>query len=331
MLFVESQRGCPGLSDSRAASIKGVVMSEHIVHTGVLEDTVMLMPYLKSIPSDFVNAIQSHIGFARLGCITVSGDRFSFRLLEEYKPLWKNRDDLLEAKLAFVLGWVSHRACDRQMKPIWNIAEIVGRGSDADPSISPTEISVYHEATLYNLYYTDNAPFRLAIFPDQLASWPGGDLFRLPLAEEFVESSFAMNLMNNQTFPLPPQSTDQVFIENVCLKSQKFYVDINRYSRAARNPVPENKKDYVKDINWYNQNDEIIKFILFLRRGGIPDSAAVEKAVNARASCHYGQAVQLSLNYITAAVDYFKDDSMSMDTLKDRLDIGKKGPNGLAV
>jgi hypothetical protein len=306
-------------------------MSEHIVHTGVVEDTALLMPYLKSISPDFVKAVQNHLGFARLGCITVSGDRFSFRLLEEYKPLWKNRDDLLEAKLAFVLGWVSHRACDRQMKPIWNIAEVIGRGSDADPSISPTEISIYHEATLYNLYYADNAIFRLAIFPDQLASWPGADLFNLPLAAEFVESSFAMNLMNNQTFPLPPQSTDQVFIENICLKSQKFYVDVSRYSRAAGNPLPENKKNYVKDINWYNQNDEIIKTIQLLRRGGTIDSITVEKAVAIKASCHYGQAVQLSLDYITAAADYFKDDSMSIDALKERLDIGKKGPGGLAV
>jgi hypothetical protein len=303
------------------------------VHTGVVEDSVALMPYLKTIPEDFVKAIQSHLGFARLGCITVSGDKFSFRLLEEYKPLWKNRDDLLEAKLSFVLGWISHRACDRQMKPIWNISEFTAghRGSDADPSISPTEISVYHEATLYNLYYADCAPFRLAIFPDQLTSWPCADIFNLSVAAEFVENSFAMNLMDNQTFSIPPQCTDQEFIENICLKAQKFYVDINRYARAARYPLPENKKGYVKDVNWYNQNDEIIKIIQFIRRGSVPNSADVEKAVNTKASCHYGQAVQLSLMYITSAADYFGDDKMSIDTLKERLDIGKKGPGGLSV
>jgi hypothetical protein len=308
-------------------------MSEHIVHTGILEDSAALMPYIKEIPNSFVKAMQRHIGFARLGCITVSGDRYSFRLLEEFKSQWKKRNDLLEAKLAFVLGWVSHRACDRQMKPIWHIVEISGRGSDANPAVSPTECSVYHEGTLYNLYYADNAAFRLAIFPEELAARHGSELFNLPLAAEFIESAYAMNMIENQTFPVPDGCTgqDQQFIESVCLKAQKFYVDVSRYTQAAGNPNPAHKKEYVVDINWYNGKDEIIRIARILRRGGQIDTAAVEKALSVQASSHYGQALQLSLRYIRTAAEYFIDANMSMDTLKERLDIGKKGPGGLSV
>ena len=304
-------------------------MSEHIVHTGILEDSIALMPYLKKIPSSFVKAVQGHIGFARLGCITVSGDRFSFHLLEEYKPLWAKRDDVLEAKLAFILGWVSHRACDRQMKPIWNIKEIFGRGSDADPSISPTECSVYHEGTLFNLYYADDSVYRLAIFPEQLAAWPGAELFNLPLAEKFVESSYGMNMIDIQTFPLPP--TDQRFMTDLCVQAQKFYVDVSRYARAAGNPDPERKLNYVKKINWFDDKDPIIIQATLARRGDTLESAKVEAALDSSAASHYGKALQMSLGYFLAAAEYFSDDSMSIDTLKDRLDIGKKGPGGLAV
>jgi hypothetical protein len=304
-------------------------MSEHVVHTGILEDSVAIMPCLKEIPGDFVKAVQEHIGFAKLGCITVSGDRFSFRLLEEYKPLWKNRDDLLEAKLAFVLGWVSHRACDRQMKPIWNVVEISGRGSDANPAISPTECSVYHEGTLYNIYYGDNSVYRLAIFPEQLAAWTGAELFNLPVAAEFVESSYAMNMMDIQTIPPPP--ADQRFIEELCLRAQKFYVDVSRYTRAAGCPDPELKHNYVTGINWYDEKDGIIALARLLRRGGTPEKKMVDQAMQIPAASHYGKALQLSLSYICSAAAYFADDNMSMDTLKDRLDIGKKGPGGLAV
>jgi hypothetical protein len=304
-------------------------MSEHVVHTGILEDSAAIMPYLKEISGDFVQAVQDHIDFARLGCITVAGDSFSFRLLEEYKPLWKNHDDLLEAKLAFVVGWVSHRACDRQMKPIWNVVEISGRGSDANPAVSPTECSVYHEGTLYNLYYADNSVFRLAIFPEQLAAWTGTELFNLPLAVEFVESSYAMNMMDIQTIQPPP--TDQRFIEELCLRAQKFYVDISRYTRAAGLPDPELKRNYVAAINWYNEKDNIITLARLLRRGGTPEPKAVEQAMQIPAVSHYGKALQLSLKYICSAAAYFADESMDVDTLKERLDIGKKGPGGLAV
>ena len=306
-------------------------MSEHIVHTGIIEDSIALLPYIKSIPKEFTEAVQRHISFARLGSITVAGDSFSFKLLEEYKPLWKNRDDLLEAKLSFVVGWISHRACDRQMKPIWNVAEILGRGSDADPSISPTETSVYHEAALYNIYYSTNAIFRNAIFPDQLQSWPGAEIVNLPLLSEFIESSFGMNMLNIQTFPLPPAVSAQTFMENVCLSSQKFYVNVERYANAIKYLIAENKKNFVRDINWFSSEDEIIKIALELRQGKNPDAANVEKALKAGAESHYAQGLLLSLSYITAASDYLITDSMNLDTLKERLDIGKKGRLGMSV
>jgi len=39
----------------------------------------------------------------------------------------------------------------------------------------------------------------------------------------------------------------------------------------------------------------------------------------------------LSLSYILTAAEYFERADMGMDELKERLDIGKKGPGGLAV
>lgn len=63
-------------------------MSEHIVHTAVLEDTFRIAGGLLGIPESFREVMRDFEAFAQLGCITVSGDTFSFQLLEEYKPLW---------------------------------------------------------------------------------------------------------------------------------------------------------------------------------------------------------------------------------------------------
>jgi hypothetical protein len=185
---------------------------------------------------------------------------------------------------------------------------------------------------LYNLYYADNSEFRLAIFPEQLSTWSGAELFNLPLAEKIVESSYGMNMVDIQTFASPSDGSDaQRFMEDLCVQAQKFYVDVSRYARAAGNPDSERKQAYVKKINWYDDKDPLIALASCIRRGGLTDAAAVEKAMEKPASTEYGKALQMSLGYFVAAAEYFANDNMTMDTLKDRLDIGKLGPNGLGV
>lgn len=304
-------------------------MSEHIVHTAVLEDSFSIAAHLAAIPADFREILADYLDFARLGCITVSGDQFTFRLLEEFKPKWQNRDTLLKAKMAFVLGWISHRACDRQMKPIWREPGSVGRGSDVDPSLSPTECSIYHEGAMYNNYYAASPVFRYAIFDEKLSELPGCELIKREEMTRFVQESFAVNLMNIQTIPtnLPAQQ----FSEELCMRAQKFYVDLQRYKKSAGNPNPELTKNYLTDINWFDPKDRIIAVAQMLRRNEVPTGEAVGKALDEQAGSHYGKALQLSLRYFIAATDYFTRDEMSLDELKERLDIGKLGPNGLRV
>lgn len=79
-------------------------MSEHNVHTALVEDSFAIAKCLPQIQPDFKKVLETGLRFARLGSITVAGDQFSFVLLEKYKNSWANRDKLLEQKLAFVLG-----------------------------------------------------------------------------------------------------------------------------------------------------------------------------------------------------------------------------------
>ena len=119
-------------------------MSEHNVHTAIVEDSFTIAQRLPQIPPDFKQVLQHDLDFARLGSITVAGDQFSFTLLEEYKGIWATRNELTEQKLAFVLGWISHRACDRTMKPIWKEPNFTWRGTDANPApVSYTHLDVY--------------------------------------------------------------------------------------------------------------------------------------------------------------------------------------------
>lgn len=304
-------------------------MSEHIVHMGLLEDSIALSQHLPQIPEDFKKTLMKYNTFAGLGCITVAGDEFSFRLLEEIRPFWPERDTAAEAKLAFVLGWVSHRACDREMKPIWNIAEMAQRGTDANPKVSPTECSVYHEAKLYREYFKDDPIYSLAIFHEKLESYPSSEFLHLDLIKESIESSFGLNMMDIQTLLPPP--TGQRFFEDLCMRAQKFYVDIDRYKGAIVSPDPKLLKEYVEDINWFCKDDPIVSAALALRKGDKLEGDQYLKAFNSPAESHYGRALKQSLDYFIAAGEFIHNPSMTQSQLKDRLDVGKLGRAGKPV
>ena len=120
-------------------------MSENVTHTGVLDDCFRLMLVSEEICDAFKEVARSQNDFARLGGITRSGDRFTVQLLTDFRKRWASRkpEDKLEPKLAFVLGWLTHRAADRQMKPVFREAE-------PDRTQSPSDCSVYHDAFVFN-------------------------------------------------------------------------------------------------------------------------------------------------------------------------------------
>lgn len=48
-------------------------------------------------------------------------------------------------KLAFVMGWLSHRACDRQFKRLF-------RQLDPECAATPRDCSIYHDVHLFRVW-----------------------------------------------------------------------------------------------------------------------------------------------------------------------------------
>lgn len=303
-------------------------MSEHIVHTAILEDSIAICLGLSAMPEDFREVVRNHGRFAQLGCITVAGDQFSVRLLTEYREKWDGRDESLEARLAFVLGWISHRACDRTMKPIW-VEPPMKVGSDVDPTLSPSECSVYHEGYMYNRYYRKDPKFCYAIFPEEMEKLPGMKFINRERAALYVQQSFGANYLAIQT--LPEQRQDQEWFENLCMRAQKFYVDVNRYRKSAGDPDPDKEHGFLLDINWYNPEDVLVGLAEDLRWGRKTGTLTCDEAYAQEPSSYYGKALRLSIRYILAAAEFFHRKDMSPEELKERLDVGKPGPGGQGV
>ncbi len=301
-------------------------MSEHIVHTAILSDSLLLIDALDQTDSAFRQTLRQYKYFAMRGCVTVSGDDFSYRLLNDLKG--RELTEQEKATLAFTLGWVSHRACDRVMKPIWKEAPFKGRGTDVDPNISPFECSVYHEAEAYKKYFSGDSVYSGALFPDKLAR--GMPVcFDQAAAEKLMEGSLAANLMQIQT--IRDGGDDQRWFEDICMRVQKFYVGLHRYRRAITDPDPVNYQEFVAGIHWYDEQDPVISAAGKLRRGGVLPSGEVLESINRGGESYYARALTLSLQYILSAERYIRDAALDMNWLRNQLDIGKLGPGGLAV
>jgi len=305
-------------------------MSEHIVHTAVYEDCMNLINISEEICEEFKVAVLKYKDFGQLGSITVSGDRFTFKLLKEYKEKWNTRtpEDRIDLKLAFVLGWISHRAADRQMKPIWRLGHI--KQISSQQSLKPTECSIYQEAHIFREYYIHDEIFASSIMQQnqcQLSSSIGiknHDAF-VTLARSVLKRCLI------ETHTLKPNCEDiNGWIDRLYDIQQNFYVDINRYSNAVLNPDPQKYKMYIVDVNFFDSNDPVIILCKKIRNGAPVDTAQITASIGSKNSSHYAKAVALGYNYIKAANDYFKG-FIDFETLKDRLDIDKKGPAGVTV
>mgnify|MGYP005833900787 CR=1 FL=1 len=299
-------------------------MSEHIVHTAVYEDCLNLMIASPEISEDFKSIAENYRDFGQLGSITKYGDAFSFKLLEEYKKKWADRapEDLLEAKLAFVFGWVSHRAADREMKPVWSLGPI--KEISKQIGLKPTECSIYHESYIFREYYFNEPTFSTAILPEQQDTLSSSLHINNEALVKLMRGVVKRSLIEFHTFR-PDCDDINGWFEKLYNTQQIFKVDIKRYSDAILNPDPEKVKMYITDINFFDAKDPVITLCKRLRNGDAVTPHDVKSAVEADNASHYAKAVILGFNYLRAASDYYKG-VFDIDTLKDKLDIGKKVP-----
>ncbi len=305
-------------------------MSENITHTAVVDDTLRLALASDTITATFKAVAHKNWDIAHLGCMTRGGDRCNPGLLEDLRARWKARvpEDYLEPKLAFVLGWLCHRAADRQMKPIF-------RRFHPHKKQSPTECSVYHDAFLFGeIYlYGGESPYHPAMF---------GEVFEVLEDEIDVGSLHALvrvllrrALIEMHTL-IPDEDDPGGWIERLFKRKQDFYVDLARYDKVIRNPDPEKLRKYIVDDNFYDSTEPIIAVARRLQREEQVPPADVTKALHPdlldpqEPHSHYAQALKLAYGYLQAASDFFIS-TMTLDELKTRLDIGKTGRDGLAV
>lgn len=159
------------------------------MHTAIAADCFRLMQASTEVCDAFKNSTIAYASFARLGAITWGGDTFTVTLLSDIRRRWATREcaDRLEPKLGFVLAWLTHRAADRQMKPVFRETDPVEQRTQ-----SPSEPSVYHDALAFRELFDEgnDAPYRPAMFEDGYPSLPAAHVFDVPAAEHCFRACF---------------------------------------------------------------------------------------------------------------------------------------------
>lgn len=303
-------------------------MSENVTHTAVVEDCFNLMFATDKICKAFKEVGRDHIQFSQFGSVTRSGDKFTIPLLDKYRTNWDDRKDKenLGFKLAFVLGWLCHRAADRQMKVVFREAEPESREF-------PTDCSIYHDAFIFHRLYENNTntpfPYRTAHFENNMVSLQAATAIDVNDAADTLRFIWRRLLIEMHTFVADTDNVDSWF-DKLHAKHQEQTIYLDRYAEAVVNPVPDKVKRFIVDTNFYNEEDAILQLSQALRQGAKPSQEEVEAAFAAEPTSHYAHAVKMGFGYLRSASAYFLEE-IDQDTLKDQLDVGKKGRDGQSV
>lgn len=292
-------------------------MSENITHTAIVDDASRLARHSEAICSAFKSALAEYPDVARLGGITRWGDQFNPHFLTALRddPDSGRVGTRAAEKLAFVLGWLSHRAADRQMKPVF-------REFDPDCALSPSDCSIYHDIFVYREVFGSGAgePYSTAMFEPAMESHPGASAVDVATLESLFRVMWQRMLLAMHTFKPDGENID-AWLDNVIGRHQRLTVDIRRYAEAFHSPDPAKVDRFIVQPNFYDREEPLIVLARALQRGERPNTTVAD-ALAVPAQSRYGLALHRACRYLHAASEYFRRQTDESD-LRARLDIGK--------
>lgn len=292
-------------------------MSENITHTAIVDDASRLAHSSDAVCPAFKSALTEYPDVARLGGITRWGDQFNPHFLTVLRddPDSGRAGTRAAEKLAFVLGWLSHRAADRQMKPVF-------REFDPDRTESPSDCSIYHDVFVFREVFGSGAgePYSTAMFDPALESHPGASAVDAAAVEDLFRVMWQRMLLAMHTFKPDGENID-AWLDNVIGRRQRLTVDIRRYAEAFYRPDPSKVDRFIVRPNFYDREEPLIALARALQRGDRPVMTVAE-ALAVPARSRYGLALHRACRYLHAASEYFTYQTDEPD-LRERLDIGK--------
>jgi len=291
-------------------------MSEYITHIAVQDDTARLALHSNGICDAFKLCFRHHRIASRMGSASRGNSTFIIQNIDHYRDIWDNRkpEDRLEDKLAYTLGWITHRAADRYFKPRYGIV-------DKNPeNLKPVDARILHDVVLYDKVYGNGTeePFSRGYAQKDMAPPPVAKAIDVTQAEAVFGPLYQAQLINLQSFDEVKNGQD--FLARVEDQFAEFTVDFDRLVEAVNHPDPEDMEQMIHAPNFYNDDDMIIKIARKLQHGESVYGLSINEALDTEGQSQYARVLGKSFKWIREASRYFnreidKDKTYMFDTL----------------
>lgn len=289
-------------------------MSEHITHIAVYEDCARIMNHAAS---RFTRVFHESIEEAYDCGFFCSGSRgnhlYAIPILEKNRELYKKGKLGTKEKeqIAGAIGWLTHRASDLQMKPLFRELE-----EQSHPLLPDNECQMYHDAISFiNVYQRGQKPSKSPneiighdLLTTGMKNNPASSQMDIDYIESVYTHYFMEKMLEQCVFTEKLEDIDQ-FTEKMINQGQDLYEDLRLYIRANENPTPFKMQGYINNYNVYDENDPLLKFVRYVQENNLPHpSIDLEEALNtANNQSQYAQALKKGYDFLGAASDFFEE------------------------
>lgn len=289
-------------------------MSEHITHVAVYEDTVRLMKAdRENFPKIFTQSVEQCYD-SGLFCSGSRGNHlYAIPILEKYKnrkPDTFNKKEM--EQIAGALGWLTHRASDLQMKPIFNIIEKEGH-----PVFHDNECQMYHDAVMFKEVYqggmlSSESPYQKfspATLAHGMKGNPAAEYVNVPVTENVVTHYYLGEIAGLQHFINELDDIDE-YCDLLISNSQNLYEDLRIYIDAFQTPEFHKLTEYIHNYNVYDEEDALLKIVRNIQLNNkYPSAAELQEALaTADKQSQYAQAVKKGYDYLSGAGKFYNDE-----------------------
>ena len=301
-------------------------MSEHFTHIAVYEDTARIILSSDDFCNAFKKCITDFYDSGMLGSTSRGNHLFAIPILEEYKDKWETAlDEHAMLKIAYAIGWITHRASDHQMKPVLRATEALN-----DPRYNGYINSIYHDAMSFRQVYdggnipsvSDKEALSPATFAYNMESHPAAKAVNVAAAEPLFNRMWQKDLMATWRF-IDDQTMFEEWLDTFIDRFADLSENFQDYEEAFNDPDPVLTQKYYDQDNLYNDSDDIIQYVRAVQRGKQPDVELQAALKSAETGSEYAQALRRGYDYVKAANEFFIG-TISKDAAYDALSINNK-------
>ena len=270
----------------------------HFTHLAVCEDCLRLIQHVPEICDGFKDVATHNLEDAQLGVVMWAKSGWSRRMLYLARAGWDGRrpSDGVEGYLAYSVGSIIRRACDKQLAP-----------GVADDS---RKLVAYRDAVVIREVYGE------AFEPLPYGHLPFGGQSNL---EEHIRV-LTERMMLAQHTHVPDLQKPEDWLDKMILLRNDIRDAAEYYAEAFEHPDSDLVRQYITEPAFYGASDDLIRVARAIQGGGSVGQNAVMQALESgKNKSQYAQALVGGLRYLRAANGYFTG-KIRADQLKEAWD-----------